>query len=382
MNGVDSSLAEGTFGKLRRTGCDDWSEVPHVDPERVLDCSARNLLIASRRWRFGGLVMASREAFSVIAVVVMVLSSLSLLPENRSGLDDDIVITTTDRDCYIARDMVSINVSVVGPIFASFSTACQCFFVVENSSGSVIYDLRSHTMWAEIPTSLHAPPTKIFEFAWDLTDDAGRQVQPGSYDIWGFVAGYNEDDEPVAGDSQHISVLERTFFDLELNEGRNFVSIPLVSHGYRASTLPLMKGDSVFRFNPVTQMYSMYINGVSQTDFPIMASEGYWIFASKAEKLHLQGYDPTGTTQTRAIAVPSSGGWATFGLASLDTTYNASDVPTWYTGQAIELVVAFESSTNEYKVYIKGVPPSDFSLVPGMAYWIYCTSSGTLSYPA
>ena len=171
-------------------------------------------------------------------------------------------------------------------------------------------------------------------------------------------------------------------FDLSIVSGWNFVTVPPTGYGYMASTLGLLTGDVVSGWNPATQSYDKsYIVGVSPIplDFAIEPSTGYWIFASADETLHLLGDIPT-TTQTRSITVPATGGWAMIGLNSLDTSRHASDLPAMYTGGSLTSVASYNPITMTYATYIVGVPPSDFALTPGEAYWVYCTASGTLSY--
>jgi hypothetical protein len=162
------------------------------------------------------------------------------------------------------------------------------------------------------------------------------------------------------------------------------VSVPRIGFGYRASNIGLLNGDVVAGYNSGAQSYNRsYTKGVSPAfkDFWIMPNEGYWIFTGQAETLYLQGTDPAGTTQTKVVNVPVTGGWYIFGLASLKTTYKASNVPSWYTGASVQIVAGYDAVTKTYKTWTPGSPPfKDFALVPGQAYWLYVSGSGTLSY--
>jgi fibrillarin-like rRNA methylase len=172
-------------------------------------------------------------------------------------------------------------------------------------------------------------------------------------------------------------------FDLVLVLGWNFVSIPLVDHGYKASTLGLVSGEVLAAFDPATGTYKTWTPGSPAfKDFHLISGVGYWIYCGSARTIVLEGYAPSGT-QTTSIIVPAGGGWATFGLVSLRTTYKASDMPSWYTGGDLSVVAAYDPATQTYKTWTPGSPAfKDFSLLPGMGYWIYCSASGTLSYEA
>jgi hypothetical protein len=171
-------------------------------------------------------------------------------------------------------------------------------------------------------------------------------------------------------------------WDLPLVAGWNFVTIPQFN-GYKASTLGLAKNDVVAGWNPATRTYDKnFIVGVSPIplDFLIAPSTGYWIYAGSVEILHLQGSCPT-TTQTRTITVPAGGGWATLGFNTLKTTMKASNIPGMCSGGGtINTVASYNATTKVYKSYIAGVPPTDYPLVPGQSYWVYCTASLTVTY--
>jgi hypothetical protein len=172
-------------------------------------------------------------------------------------------------------------------------------------------------------------------------------------------------------------------WNLLLVSGWNFVTIPpFTTPSYRASTLGLLAGDSVSSYDPATKTYKTYIvGGPPPTDFAIAPSTGYWIHTGSAETLHLGGSCPT-TTQTRTITVPATGGWAIIGFNSLKTTWKASNVPGMCSGGGtITTIASYNPVTHTYKTFIAGgPPPTDYSLVPGQAFWVYCTASLTLTY--
>jgi hypothetical protein len=171
-------------------------------------------------------------------------------------------------------------------------------------------------------------------------------------------------------------------FDLSIVIGWNFVAVPPVGYGYKASTLGLQTGDIVSGWSPATQTYNQsFVVGVSPLllDFAIAPSTGYWIYATSNETLHLLGDVPT-TTQTRSITLPATGGWVMIGFSSVNTSRHASDIPAMYTGGNITIVASYDTATKSYTTYVVGVPPLDFLLTPGKAYWVLCSLSGTLTY--
>ncbi|HEX9907773.1 MAG TPA: hypothetical protein VGB78_04815 [Thermoplasmata archaeon] len=178
-------------------------------------------------------------------------------------------------------------------------------------------------------------------------------------------------------------IVNRASFDLNLVAGWNMVTVPLVNTWYMANNLSLAPMDVVCAWDPLSQTYDRnYYVGASPpgSNFPIEEGEGYWIYSGTAKTLTLEGDLPTGE-QSYYIGVPASGGWALVGLTSLKTTWNASDIPMMYSvAGGIRVVASWDPRMQTYESYYPGVPTTDFRLVPGWAFWCWCTASGTLSY--
>ncbi len=165
--------------------------------------------------------------------------------------------------------------------------------------------------------------------------------------------------------------------------GWNLVSIPLVDHGYMASTLPgLSSGDMVSRWDSSTQTYDKsYIVGISDSgsDFAIEPSWSYWVGSGTAKSVEFFGREPA-ELQTRTVEVPYGGGWVQVGLASLQTTWWASDLVDMYTADLLTMVSRWNSDTQTYSSYIVEFDTGDFQLNPGDGLWLYVEGSGVLSY--
>ena len=168
-------------------------------------------------------------------------------------------------------------------------------------------------------------------------------------------------------------------FPLKLKVGWNLISVPVVGNHYRASTMGLGSVGCIVRFDSASRTYRKYQLGIPFTDFAILPGEGYWIYAASAKTLHLYGTVPT-ETQIVTITVPVGGGWALIGFATLKTTLKGSDVPGMYDpiGSVI-LVVAYRDPGYIVLVFPSPIP-KDFPLVPGEGYWMYVSSSGTITY--
>jgi len=171
-------------------------------------------------------------------------------------------------------------------------------------------------------------------------------------------------------------------FVMNLVTGWNFVSLPLVGYGYKASTLGLNSGDIVSEWNSTTKSYKSHIVGIPVNDFAISPGAGYEInVPSGTRTLALYGIVPT-ASQSKTITVPAGGGWATVGFVGKNTTRHASDIPAMYSVPgSITMVSTWNPVTKTYKNWLSVIPAiNNFVLTPGLAYWIYASTSGTLSY--
>ena len=209
----------------------------------------------------------------------------------------------------------------------------------------------------------------------DVTPPLGIVDQP--YDIAGS-----------AGDKDYYPLARPPLlaFTLNLVKGWNFVTVPLVGQGYKASTLGLVTGDMISSWAPATQKYDKtYIKGISPSvlDFVIAQNVGYWIWVAVAKPLTLTGIIPT-TAQSYVFTVPLMGGWIALGFESMKTTVRAADVPEMYSGTgAITMVAYYNTATAKYSSWVSAVPAlNNFLLTPGVAFWCWVTAGpgGTITY--
>ena len=171
---------------------------------------------------------------------------------------------------------------------------------------------------------------------------------------------------------------------LNLYTGWNLVSVPLVDHGLKASTLAesLEFLDSIHRWNSASQTYDAdYLVGWSgpESDFDIEPSWAYWIRSSTAKSIEIIGNETT-DMQIRPIVVPIGGGWVQVGLATLQTDLMASDLEDMYTPGQLESVHKWDAVSKMYYDYLVEWGMIDFPLSPGDGMWIKVKMSGVLYY--
>jgi PKD domain len=285
-----------------------------------------------------------------------------LLGHNVSGTGVNIVMTCCNKPPAITIPLAAdVTTTAIGwPV--SFSVSANDFdgnilgFMFEFGDGEYAFE------------NITAPATATVVHAY-ATD--------GLYDAYVAVTDYQA---PPLWNGPVTIVVEQ-IMPLNLMEGWNLVCLPLVGHGYRASTLGLSTGDVVVGpWNSSTKSYAAtYIVGLSPPvlDFSIVPSMGYWIYAGSAESLSILGVVPDGSVSF-AITVPPGGGWALIGFLGLKT-HHASEVYLHYSG-GVGAVAKLQLPFHVYLTYIVGVPQTDFVIYPGEAFFMYCISSGTFSY--
>jgi hypothetical protein len=274
-------------------------------------------------------------------------------------------------------------------LFGSFPTTYQSRTITVPSGGG----------WATVgfsllDTSRHAKDIpSMFSVPGSITTIASYNQTTQTYTSWVSVIPDLNNFALLPGQAYWImcrssGVLNYTVqprsFVLSLATGWNFVSAPLVGYGYKASTLGLMAGDTVAQWNPSTRVYQSYVVGVPVNDFTIAPTTGYWVnIPTGTRTLVLYGGLPN-TNQSRTITLPSGGGWVTIGFAGLNMTRHASDIPEMFSGgnsSTITTIAAYNPVTRAYSSWLSVIPTmNNFLLVPGQAYWILCSGSGTLTY--
>jgi hypothetical protein len=225
----------------------------------------------------------------------------------------------------------------------------------------------------------------VLTYTWDFGDGsptANGNPIAHTYDDFGeYVYRVWVDDAHGHVITQAALVYVGVPYVMDLEAGWNMVSIPLVNHGYMASTLGLSFGNMISRWDPATQLYDKsYIVGISgsASDFEIEPSWAYWVYTSTAKSLTLCGHEPT-ETQVRGVTVPDAG-WVQVGLASLDTGLMASDVVDMYTASMVTMVSRWNADTQTYSNYLVQFGIGDFALSPGDGLWLYVGLTGVLVY--
>ena len=312
---------------------------------------------------------------SLVSVTMMALASLSLASvSNAADWFDGLPTVTTDKDVYLAGQTVGISVTCYVP--ASFSSTGQCYFTVEDALGNTVYDRRNHVSVFWVLTSLMPP--KTFSFEWNQLDDAGKQVQPGDYEIWGYEAGYRFWGPPLIGNSTSVSIVER--YDVNLPRGWNLFSLPLLASNYTSSSLGLPNGSVVAGWNKTTSSYDLFIVGLSPPSraFALTDFSAYFIYTPSSCTVSIFGLPVTSPQTFQWNLSPSGSGWVFAGFPKTGTVHYANEIQSWIDtpGAKVMMVVRFNPATGSYQTWFSSLPMiNNFPLWPGEGYGIFLTTS-------
>jgi PKD repeat protein len=287
------------------------------------------------------------------------------------------------------------RIAFIGPDWpittASLWQQAVCYLEILPNQAPVLQPLVDSSAPAGQSLAFNASATDAdndaLQYTWDFGDgtvpQSGQNVthtysMPGTY----AVAVYVDDLTGLPGHNVSSTAVVSISFSLHLCAGWNLMSLPLVGHGYRASMLGLASGDVVIGWNSSAKAYTQnYIVQGSPpvADFDILEGLGYWVYCKTDEIIPIYGSQATGPRELQ-ITVPTGGGWALIGFPTIGPAKKASDIPGMFSPGTVTIVARYDAPIHSYHSYIVGFAPSDFNLVAGQGYWIYCTASGTLSY--
>lgn len=310
--------------------------------------------------------------------------------ENGPTTPNQVVTNQTTHTFYVAGTMIASMAASDG---LSTTQSSSASITITLNHPPVVTPQPPRMVNAGTPVSFSATATdadgETLRSTWDFGDGSPLVVSNTTLHTYSKAGKYTftvhvDDLTGLLGHNVSSSATASVAFNLPLAVGWNFASVPVTGYGYKASTIGLVTGDVVIRWNSTHQAYdNPYIKGISppQNDFPILPNTGYWIWVAAAKTLHLYGSVPA-TWQHVQFSVPQRGGWIAVGLLGVDTVYHASDILLMTNGTAriVSMVVHFDPIAQTYQTWIPGLPMLDYWLIPGQAYWCWATQSGTLSY--
>jgi hypothetical protein len=161
-----------------------------------------------------------------------------------------------------------------------------------------------------------------------------------------------------------------------LEAGWNLWSTPMVVDGLTAKGLLEAIGPSGFVVTKYDQAQGRYITYVvgdsSAEDFPIIAGEGYFVYALEKTSFVLRGHFEALPTHEL------SSGWNFIGYSQLKPIM-ASELLTMVDGSYGLVVTCYDRDTARYYSYVLGDGPSeDFAITQGNAYFLWVGGPSSL----
>jgi uncharacterized repeat protein (TIGR01451 family) len=153
-----------------------------------------------------------------------------------------------------------------------------------------------------------------------------------------------------------------TTYTLNLKQGWNLVSSPLVLNGLNTSAFKGTNVTMVARYNRSTGGFDIYRVGKTPTPFPMEADQGYFLYCNHDMTYMFEGYVETG----RSVTINQ--GWNLVGWTN-QTASNARDVAKGL--RNVTMIARYNVTTGNYDIYRVGKTPTPFNVVAGEGYFLY-----------
>jgi hypothetical protein len=226
--------------------------------------------------------------------------------------------------------------------------------------------------WENVPvgneTPIMQPDTNPL-----TTNESGQykwDTLAGSYRVHVEASGYYPADSAMVNVPPAVTDLNigltpiPATFTLNLTQGWNLVSSPLVLDNLNTSAFRGTNVTMVAKYNRSTGGFDIYRVGKTPVPFPIDADKGYFLYCSGGMSYALNGYAEAG----RSTAVYQ--GWNLIGWTN-QTSSNARDVAKRLSN--VTMVAKYNTMTGNYDIYRVGKTPTPFAVVPGEGYFLYTT---------
>jgi hypothetical protein len=179
----------------------------------------------------------------------------------------------------------------------------------------------------------------------------------------------------VAPSTATVTINNADPYVLNLKQGWNLISFPVVNNTIDASDLEGIGATDVARYNQLTSTYDVYMIGISlpEYDFKLQTDYGYWVYCESATSLIVYGQSPV----SRSVTL--SPGWNLVGWSTLVVS-NAKTVSGMLSDD--QDIARYNTTTHTFDVYMEGISTDDYSfnMHPGEGYFIGTPTTQTFYY--
>ncbi len=162
---------------------------------------------------------------------------------------------------------------------------------------------------------------------------------------------------------------------LNLAQGWNLISIPLVKSSLTAKFLVNDKIRHISTYDSKAGEYRTYITGFSsdEEDFEIKAGQGLYVYADGSTSIVFE----RNKVERENVNISLFKGWNLIGIPSA-ADCSASKFIEILAGKA-KYIVRFDAANSTHETYIANFSKEDFAMEPGFGYWVYLESDFELA---
>ena len=193
----------------------------------------------------------------------------------------------------------------------------------------------------------------------------------GKHDIWIVIDPGNttsENNETNNNASKSITVIIALMFTFSLEQGWNYISLPLNTSYKYASDLAndISTCTHVIKWNSTTQSWMAYEKATGINNFTFENGIGYWVYTTSTTDFTTEGTKIS--TQTMTL----NKGWNSIGWFN-ETAVNASDLASKI--KNCTAIAYWNSTLGRFITHVPGSDISNFRIERGMACLVYVTSA-------
>ena len=176
-------------------------------------------------------------------------------------------------------------------------------------------------------------------------------------------------DESKGNDAKSITVTIVQMFTFNLEQGWNYISLPLNTSYKYASDLAnnISTCTHIRKWDSAAQSWMTYEKVTGVNNFTLENGVGYWVYTTSAADFTTEG------TKISMQTISLNKGWNSIGWTN-DTSTTASGLASKI--ENCTAVAYWNSTLGRYVTYITGSNLSDFKIEKGMACFVYVTSAG------
>ncbi len=384
MYTADGTATGGDISNPNSQGMDYYyQQSPDYSPVKI---SAGQQTTTFTRTIVDDTVAENDEHFTIgISNAYYLKSGISIDPANRipAGTSEPTSATITIKDndgpkVQFKQAAYAVNEgagSVILDVTLSESASDPVVIHYRTASGTA-RDGVNYTGTADGTITFPAGSTADQQITVPVLDDA---ISGGDTFFFVNLTDVSSDNSNIGSpDATMVTIKDDDTFSIDLHEGWNLISCPLVIEPFKVSTIDELCPDitQVMKYNNSTLKYQGFvlspIASPARYDFDFMTDEGYLVLCDKDSRITFVGI----ADNDRSIGINNS--WNMKGWSSLESS-DALTVCNYLDGN--QQIMIYDAVNKEYKGYVEGGPIRfNFDMTPGMGYLLLSDKKISLDF--